>query len=102
MVATAMMRHSSRRPVLRRTAQRIHVGADDQVEDNWLPKPTILDPWPSDRLAVTHPRSPDALDGLPTAVALAVRDLGGRPSSRRKIAEAPLNLELLPKLSALP
>src|SRR5262245_11685787 len=41
MVATAMMRHSSRRPVLRRTDQRIHVGADDQVKDDWLPKPTI-------------------------------------------------------------
>ena len=24
--------------------------------DAWLPKPSILHPWPSDRFAVTHPR----------------------------------------------
>jgi RNA-directed DNA polymerase len=27
-----------------------------QLVDAWLPKPTILHPWPSDRFAVTHPR----------------------------------------------
>src|SRR5215203_1844766 len=27
-----------------------------QLVDTWLPKPTILHPWPSDRFAVTHPR----------------------------------------------
>ena len=27
-----------------------------QLADAWLPKPTILHPWPSDRYAVTHPR----------------------------------------------
>ena len=27
-----------------------------QLVDDWLPKPTILHPWPSDRFAVTHPR----------------------------------------------
>ena len=27
-----------------------------KLADDWLPKPTILHPWPSDRFAVTHPR----------------------------------------------
>jgi RNA-directed DNA polymerase len=27
-----------------------------QLADDWLPKPTILHPWPSVRFAVTHPR----------------------------------------------
>jgi RNA-directed DNA polymerase len=27
-----------------------------QLVDDWLPKPTILHPWPSERFAVTHPR----------------------------------------------
>jgi group II intron reverse transcriptase/maturase len=27
-----------------------------QLVDDWLPKPIILHPWPSDRFAVTHPR----------------------------------------------
>src|SRR6476620_3281340 len=27
-----------------------------QLVDAWLPKPSILHPWPSDRFAVTHPR----------------------------------------------
>src|SRR4029078_10747619 len=27
-----------------------------RLVDAWLPKPTILHPWPSDRFAVTHPR----------------------------------------------
>jgi hypothetical protein len=27
-----------------------------KLADDFLPKPTILHPWPSDRFAVTHPR----------------------------------------------
>jgi RNA-directed DNA polymerase len=27
-----------------------------QLMDDWLPKPIILHPWPSERFAVTHPR----------------------------------------------
>jgi hypothetical protein len=27
-----------------------------QLVNDWLPKPIILHPWPSDRFAVTHPR----------------------------------------------
>ena len=27
-----------------------------QLAEDWLPKPIILHPWPSDRFAVTHPR----------------------------------------------
>jgi group II intron reverse transcriptase/maturase len=27
-----------------------------KLADDWLPKPNILHPWPSDRFAVTHPR----------------------------------------------
>jgi RNA-directed DNA polymerase len=27
-----------------------------QLADDWLPKPIILHPWPSERFAVTHPR----------------------------------------------
>jgi hypothetical protein len=27
-----------------------------QLVDDWLPKPIILHPWPSERFAVTHPR----------------------------------------------
>jgi len=27
-----------------------------KLADDWLPKPTILHPWPSDRFAVKHPR----------------------------------------------
>src|SRR5215472_9231947 len=27
-----------------------------KLVDDWLPKPAILHPWPSDRFAVTHPR----------------------------------------------
>src|SRR5215471_12165062 len=28
----------------------------NRLVDDWLPKPIILHPWPSDRFAVTHPR----------------------------------------------
>jgi hypothetical protein len=27
-----------------------------QLANDWLPKPIILHPWPSERFAVTHPR----------------------------------------------
>jgi RNA-directed DNA polymerase len=27
-----------------------------KIADEWLPKPKILHPWPSDRFAVKHPR----------------------------------------------
>ena len=27
-----------------------------KLADDWLPKPRILHPWPSDRFAVKHPR----------------------------------------------
>jgi len=27
-----------------------------QLANDWLPKPIILHPWPSDRFTVTHPR----------------------------------------------
>ena len=34
------------------------------LADKWLPKPTILHPWPNQRFAVTHPRwEPDARIG---------------------------------------
>ena len=28
----------------------------EKLADDWLPKPRILHPWPSDRFAVNHPR----------------------------------------------
>jgi group II intron reverse transcriptase/maturase len=34
-----------------------------KLADDWLPKPTILHPWPSDRFAVTHPRWEKLWDG---------------------------------------
>ena len=35
-----------------------------RLADRWVPKPRILHPWPSQRVAVTHPRwEPDALIG---------------------------------------
>ena len=27
-----------------------------QLADDWIPKPIVLHPWPSERFAVTHPR----------------------------------------------
>jgi RNA-directed DNA polymerase len=27
-----------------------------QIADGWLPRPSILHPWPNQRFAVTHPR----------------------------------------------
>jgi hypothetical protein len=46
------------RRALRRRSQkdRLTWTRMTQLADDWLPKPTILHPWPSDRFAVTHPR----------------------------------------------
>src|SRR5438552_3355681 len=46
------------RRTLRRRSQkdRITWARMTQLADDWLPKPIILHPWPSDRFAVTHPR----------------------------------------------
>src|SRR6476660_4597784 len=46
------------RRTLRRRSQkdRITWARMTQLANDWLPKPIILHPWPSDRLAVTHPR----------------------------------------------
>jgi group II intron reverse transcriptase/maturase len=46
------------RRTLRRRSQKDRVTWErmTQLVDDWLPKPTILHPWPSDRFAVTHPR----------------------------------------------
>src|SRR5262245_33386630 len=46
------------RRTLRRRSQKdgITWARMTKLVDDWLPKPTILHPWPSDRFAVTHPR----------------------------------------------
>ena len=46
------------RRTLRRRSQKHRMAwmRMTQLVDAWLPKPTILHPWPSDRFAVTHPR----------------------------------------------
>jgi RNA-directed DNA polymerase len=46
------------RRTLRRRSQKDRMTWDrmTQLVDDWLPKPIILHPWPSDRFAVTHPR----------------------------------------------
>jgi group II intron reverse transcriptase/maturase len=46
------------RRTLRRRSQkdRITWARITKLVDDWLPKPIILHPWPSDRFAVTHPR----------------------------------------------
>jgi RNA-directed DNA polymerase len=46
------------RRTLRRRSQkdRITWARMTKLADDWLPKPTILHPWPSNRFAVTHPR----------------------------------------------
>jgi RNA-directed DNA polymerase len=46
------------RRTLRRRSQkdRITWTRMTQLVNDWLPKPKILHPWPSDRFAVTHPR----------------------------------------------
>ena len=46
------------RRTLRRRSQkdRITWARMTQLANDWLPKPIILHPWPSDRFAVTHPR----------------------------------------------
>ena len=46
------------RRTLRRRSQKDRMTWErmTQLVDAWLPKPIILQPWPSDRFAVTHPR----------------------------------------------
>ena len=46
------------RRTLRRRSQKARItwARMTQLADDWLPKPIILHPWPSDRFAVTHPR----------------------------------------------
>src|SRR4051794_3081579 len=46
------------RRTLRRRSQKDRLTWErmTQLADAWLPKPTILHPWPSERFAVTHPR----------------------------------------------
>src|SRR6202030_439177 len=46
------------RRALRRRSQkdRITWTRMTQLANDWLPKPIILHPWPSERFAVTHPR----------------------------------------------
>ena len=46
------------RRTLRRRSQKDRMTWErmTQLVDDWLPKPIILHPWPSDRFAVTHPR----------------------------------------------
>ena len=46
------------RRTLRRRSQKDRMTWDrmTQLVDDWLPKPIIRHPWPSDRFAVTHPR----------------------------------------------
>jgi RNA-directed DNA polymerase len=46
------------RRTLRRRSQRDRITWERmrQLVNDWLPKPTILHPWPSDRFAVRHPR----------------------------------------------
>jgi RNA-directed DNA polymerase len=43
---------------LRRRSQRDRTSWDQmaQLVDDWLPKPRILHPWPSERFALRHPR----------------------------------------------
>ena len=46
------------RRALRRRSQkdRFSWTRIEKLADDWLPKPRILHPWPSDRFAVNHPR----------------------------------------------
>jgi RNA-directed DNA polymerase len=46
------------RRTLRRRSQkdRITWARMTKLADDWLPKPRVLHPWPSERFAVTHPR----------------------------------------------
>ena len=46
------------RRTLRRRSQKDRMTWErmTQLVNDWLPKPVILHPWPSDRFAVTHPR----------------------------------------------
>jgi hypothetical protein len=46
------------RRTLRRRSHKARVTWErmTKLADDWLPKPQVLHPWPSDRFAVTHPR----------------------------------------------
>ena len=46
------------RRTLRRRSQKARItwARMTKLADDFLPKPIILHPWPSDRFAVTHPR----------------------------------------------
>ena len=60
------------RRTLRRRSQKDRMTWEriTKLVDDWLPKPIILHPWPSDRFAVTHPRwEPYALCGVGIYVA---------------------------------
>src|ERR1700719_343035 len=51
------------RRILRQRSQRgaLTLERMRKLADDWLPKPSIIHPWPSERFAVTHPRwEPDA------------------------------------------
>jgi hypothetical protein len=52
------------RRTLRRPSQKDRMAWErmTQLVDDWLPKPIILHPWPSDRFAVTHPRCSPAME----------------------------------------
>jgi hypothetical protein len=56
----AFRSHATRlwRRALRRRSQRDRFSwaRIEKLADDWLPKPRILHPWPSDRFAVNHPR----------------------------------------------
>jgi RNA-directed DNA polymerase len=69
------------RRALRRRSQkdRLTWTRMTQLADDWLPKPTILHPWPSDRFAVTHPR------WEPYARKPHVRICGGRAVKRASL-----------------
>src|SRR5262245_43037896 len=46
------------RRTLRRRSQKDRIAWErmTKLADDWLPKPKVLHPWPSERFAVTHPR----------------------------------------------
>jgi transposase len=71
------------RRTLRRRSQRDRMTWDRmaQLANDWLPKPIILHPWPSDRFAVTHPRWEKLWGGATEVVApsSSLRTDGGCP-----------------------
>jgi transposase len=52
-----------------------------QLADDWIPKPIVLHPWPSERFAVTHPRWEKLWGGAAEVVApsSSIRTDGGCP-----------------------